>query len=307
LNDQEPDHTTKLSFVIALKQRNLQELENRFSRISNPMHPDYSTHQWDPDLLKFIGYFFFSSHPEMYMTTGQIADLIAPSEENILRVLMWLQANNVIDYEVARTRDLIQFKTDARNAEQLLNVDFQRFKNIFSGATVVRAVDRYSVPEDVAQYIELISGVHGFRRADIKPMRTADKISNLKADAPLSGITPAVIRKEFNVPDGLQGKSSSNLQAIGSFLKQYVSPQDLTLFQKKNSLPAQRIAKIVGPNDASNPGMEAQLDIEYITGLAPLVPTWVVSFGDLHENQEPFLEWAQYVTTARELFVYIFC
>lgn len=62
-------------------------------------------------------------------------------------------------------------------------------------------------------------------------------------------------------------------------------------------MPTQTVAKIVGPNDENSPGDEAQLDIEYLTGLAPLVPTWVVSFGEQHENQEPFLEWAAFLNS----------
>lgn len=221
--------------------------------------------------------------------------MISPSEEDILSVLRWLDIHGVVDYEVALTRDLIRVKTDAVTAEKLLNVDFQRFQHV-SGRRIVRAVgERYSVPANIAQHIELIGGVHGFSKgASIMPIRS----NKNKAASPMSGgVTPAVVRKTFNVPSNLVGKSSSNLQAIGSFLQQYISPDDLALFQKKNNLPSQRVAKIVGPNDASNPGMEAQLDIEYITALGSMVPTWVVSFGDLHENQEPFLEWATFLSS----------
>jgi len=52
------------------------------------------------------------------------------------------------------------------------------------------------------------------------------------------------------------------------------------------------VAKVVGPNKPSNPGVEASLDIEYIMGVATNVPTWFVyTAGNDNGNQEPFIEW----------------
>jgi len=58
------------------------------------------------------------------------------------------------------------------------------------------------------------------------------------------------------------------------------------------------VAKVVGSNDASNPGVEATLDIEYITATAPGVPTWFYSTKGLHQGQEPFVDWAQAMNNA---------
>ena len=45
-------------------------------------------------------------------------------------------------------------------------------------------------------------------------------------------------------------------------------PADLAEFQSHFDLPSEPVTKVVGPNDASNPGDEASLDIQYITGVA---------------------------------------
>jgi len=47
----------------------------------------------------------------------------------------------------------------------------------------------------------------------------------------------------------------------------------------------------VGPNIAKNPGVEASLDIEYIMGIAPKIPTWFVYTAGDYQGQEPFLDW----------------
>merc|ERR1712176_121863 len=71
----------------------------------------------------------------------------------------------------------------------------------------------------------------------------------------------------------------TNIQAIGQFQGQYVSPTDLSNFCK--SYDAQTncsIAKFIGQNTGSKPGIESMLDVEYITGVAQGVTTWVYSY-----------------------------
>jgi hypothetical protein len=82
---------------------------------------------------------------------------------------------------------------------------------------------------------------------------------------------------------------------VAQFLEQYYTPSDLTLFQQTFKLPVQAPVKVVGNNDASNPGVEAELDIEYIMGVANNVPTWFVYTAGRHASQEPFLEWIQFI------------
>jgi len=64
----------------------------------------------------------------------------------------------------------------------------------------------------------------------------------------------------------------------------------LNQFFDINGLPRQPVI-LIGPNDATNPGGEASLDIQYIMGVAPNVTTTFWSLGGLHDGQEPFLEW----------------
>jgi len=63
------------------------------------------------------------------------------------------------------------------------------------------------------------------------------------------------------------------------------------MFQQTMNLTQQAVTKEIGPNDPTNPGMEANLDTQYIMGVAQNVPTWFVSTGGEHDGQEPFLVW----------------
>ena len=51
------------------------------------------------------------------------------------------------------------------------------------------------------------------------------------------------------------------------------------------------IAKFIGKNSASNPGVESMLDTEYITGIAEGVTTWVYSYPSMDFCSD-LLTWA---------------
>jgi len=84
--------------------------------------------------------------------------------------------------------------------------------------------------------------------------------------------------------------NNKNLQAVVSFLGQYYNPSDLASFQKFFQLPPNKIAKTLGPNDPSKPGVEASLDVDYFTGISKTIPTWVWSTGgERPHGNEPWL------------------
>jgi tripeptidyl-peptidase I len=87
------------------------------------------------------------------------------------------------------------------------------------------------------------------------------------------------------------------LQAVTSFLGQYYSPDDLSKFQKTFGLTPLAIETTIGPNDDSKPGVEASLDVQYLTGVNnDTIRTWVWSTaGEMSGGNEPFLDWLQAV------------
>jgi tripeptidyl-peptidase I len=144
------------------------------------------------------------------------------------------------------------------------------------------------LPAHVRENVDVLFGV-----SDFPQMRTPLKVLlQPRKTSPGRGgpVTPAFVRQTFNIPSDFEGNHTSNRQAVAQFLGQFFSPDDLAQFQKQNKIP-ELMPTVYGPNDASNPGIEASLDIEMITGIAERVPTWFVSTAGQHEGQEPFLTW----------------
>merc|ERR1711939_1175164 len=88
--------------------------------------------------------------------------------------------------------------------------------------------------------------------------------------------------------------------AIGQFQGEYVSPTDLSNFCKQYDAKADcSIAKFIGQNTGTRPGIESMLDAEYITGVAQGVPTWVYSYPSFDFCSD-LLKWASDVAGESE-------
>lgn len=109
-------------------------------------------------------------------------------------------------------------------------------------------------------------------------------------------MTPLTLAALYNIPLNLPITSSRSTIAVAEFLNQFYNQTDLDEFFRLTGVPKQSPPLIIGVNDplwGGYNGTEAQLDIQYIMGLASNVTTWFwsVSGRNAHTRQEPFLDW----------------
>lgn len=95
--------------------------------------------------------------------------------------------------------------------------------------------------------------------------------------------TARFLSELYSIPAGQQVNHGSN-QSVAEFYKEFYSNKDLESFFALSGLPNASIPSannyyIDIPNDQSDPGGEAQLDVEYIMALAPNAPTFFYSIG----------------------------
>ena len=105
-------------------------------------------------------------------------------------------------------------------------------------------------------------------------------------------VSPAKISEVYSVPQHTVATNQSNSQCVVEFEQQYFSTSDLYLFQSRFGLEQQCPKSVIGPNDETNPGVEAGLDIQYIMGVAPNVNTtfWSIEAKSSVEIDD-ILEW----------------
>ena len=285
----QPSKVLKLTF--ALKQRNVQKLEQLLLQVSNPDSQIYGR----------------------YLSVDEITKIVSPTDETLDLVQTWLQQNGVKVCTLTKNRDFLVCEMQRNIAEQLLKgAVFYYFKHPSLHKKAIRSVSRYYVPAYVEKHLDFVGGLHRFPAVNwgktkssvykgIKTIQALEKqherSDELKGETVSNdnihiGVYPSVLRQRYNVSSKV-GSHPNNSQVVAQFLEQYYHATDLKEFMAMfgGSFTHQtEIAKVIGPNPG-RAGIEASLDTQYIMGLGANITTWFWSTGGRHESQEPFLEW----------------
>eukprot|EP01091_Cochliopodium_minus_P014673 TRINITY_DN500_c0_g1_i2.p1 TRINITY_DN500_c0_g1~~TRINITY_DN500_c0_g1_i2.p1 ORF type:complete len:414 (-),score=121.78 TRINITY_DN500_c0_g1_i2:789-2030(-) len=262
VKSEKADPHDNISLLFALKHTNLAKSLEMFMRVSDPKHKDYGKH----------------------LTWKQSGSLVEPKQENIEKLISFLKSNGIDEYHLSDHKDFVKVETTVSKGEKMLETSFHKYKNINLKKVLIRA-EKYSVPEELGEVLHFVGGVKRLPR--VKKMKIDRKDTRLGKRA---YVVPQTIRNTFNI--SVTGNpNNKNQQAVAQFLQQYYNPGDLSSFLTSQNIPNIKVYKEVGPNNANNVGVEAQLDIEYIIGVNQGTKTWFVSTGGEHDQQEPFLTW----------------
>eukprot|EP01128_Nolandella_sp_AFSM9_P004486 TRINITY_DN2017_c0_g3_i1.p1 TRINITY_DN2017_c0_g3~~TRINITY_DN2017_c0_g3_i1.p1 ORF type:complete len:557 (-),score=158.23 TRINITY_DN2017_c0_g3_i1:103-1773(-) len=264
-----------LTMTIVLENHNVELLENYFWAVSTPSDDAYTS----------------------YLSVEEVGALVSPPQEDIEMVMKWC-ADHGADAKMAAkyTNDFITVVVDVATAESMFETSFSKFSR--HDQVLTRASAPASIPTELKHIISFVSELNQFPSdAHIEDMILSDAQKRQFGDI----ITPSTLVKTFSLEGVMGGKASGNSQAIASFLGQFISPSDLQLFQSKFDLEQRKVSAFYGPNEPSNPGVEAQLDIEYITGVGQGIPTFAWSTAGLHEGQEPFVQWAALLNNSPDI------
>ncbi|XP_068607693.1 tripeptidyl-peptidase 1 [Brachionichthys hirsutus] len=276
------DPKQELQLTFALKQQNIALLEETLRRVSDPDSAQYGK----------------------YLTLEDVSSLVRPSELTQKVVHRWLGSHGIKNCLTVHTQDFLQCSITAEVAESLLSGSkFHHY--IRDGQSVVRSSSPYSVSDDIHQHLDFVGGLHRFPPKGRQDYSKAYSIRKNRSKAGFHlGVTPAVLRKRYNLTATDVGAAQNNSQAVAQFLEQYYHPADLDEFMSLFGRSFQHLSqvdRIVGTQGAGKAGLEASLDVEYIMSTGANIPTWVFTIRGRHESQEPFLQWIVLLSNASDL------
>ncbi|NWI15542.1 TPP1 peptidase, partial [Crypturellus soui] len=234
-----------------------------------------------------------------YLSLEQVRELVQPAPAALVTVLKWLQGHGVGSCSSVSTLDFLECRMPASTAEQLLpGAEFHRY--VKGRRSIVRSPRPYSVPEELAEHIDFVGGLHRFpaerkvvgrawakEEAEPRQRRGGTAAFHL-------GVTPSIIRKRYNMTAGDVGVLANNSQACAQFLEQYFHQADVAEFMQlfgSSFGHRSQVDRVVGHQGWGKAGLEASLDVEYIMSTGANISTWVFSNSGRHESQEPFLAW----------------
>ena len=173
------DSTEIVTFTIALKQRNIEMLQKWVPDVSDPKSPNYGR----------------------YWTRDEINDFIAPSKQDIERVLAWLHEYGVDDYTLFG--DAIRCKTTIKVAEKLFTTrSFYRFQNLVSRKVAIKAIEAYKTPQKLSDIIEFVDGISNYLYPAHKTRRKSQVRSNSSPADP-GGVGREVFNRLYNITQNI--------------------------------------------------------------------------------------------------------
>ena len=130
----------RVSFFLALPQRNLAQLDRLFWALSDPDSEQYGE----------------------FMTTEQIQSLVSPPWAERQELIQWLVEQGVERDQVLDYGDSLEVNAPVRVASALFDATFHLFEHSKSGRRLVRAMGDVSMPEALSARVEMVYGLTGF-------------------------------------------------------------------------------------------------------------------------------------------------
>ncbi|KAH9923703.1 family S53 protease [Epithele typhae] len=247
----DPEQTLKLR--IALVQSNFAELERRLYDVSTPSSTNYGK----------------------YLSKAEVQGLVAPKQDSVEAVDAWMKESGLTATSVSSTGEWISFEVPVRKANELFDANFTVFENADLEYEVVRTLS-YSIPVELEGHLDLVH-------------------PTVTSVVTFLNNHPACLQALYGIPT-TPATQYSNRLAVTGFIKQYANTADLETFLSKfrPDMPSSTTFTLDTIDGGSNPqqgsqaGTEANLDIQYTVGMATNVPTLFISVGE--DTQDGGLE-----------------
>ncbi|KAM0130324.1 hypothetical protein ACHAP3_007463 [Botrytis cinerea] len=288
----ETDSSAAITLTVGLAMQNLDQLEAKLLAVSTPGNAEYGNH----------------------LDIDEANALFAPSADASSAVTSWLTSAGA--QNIVSDGSTISFATTIEKANSMLNAKFKSYTS--NGVTKVRTT-QYSVPDDVAEHIELISPTTYFGKtvanAPTKIAKRDTSATKVTVDAACStSITPKCIKELYNIGDYTPSVSSGSRIGFGSFLNQSALYTDLFQYESYFGIPEQNftVTLINGATNDQNEATaqigEANLDVQNIIGVAHPLPVQEFITGgsppfipnvdlptEADNSNEPYLPYYEYL------------
>ncbi|KAF9170292.1 hypothetical protein BGX20_009158 [Mortierella sp. AD010] len=253
-----------INLRIGLKLQNVEKFHQRVIDISTPGNSIYGLH----------------------MTQDQIDAMLKPTDESATLVLEWLKS-----FGIAGVHDNQWVTADVTvsQAQDLLKTQYNVYRNTVDSKTIIRT-QSYSLPNILHDSVDLIqpTTMFGMRplastilKGDITQLGSfgaaSPDIKNCNETASIS-----CIQKLYRTSTYISNKSTEI--GVAGFLGEFANSADYQTFCKKyqHKCVGSSYATVQingGGNNQSNPGLEANLDVQFVSGLASANPVTFYSVG----------------------------
>jgi tripeptidyl-peptidase I len=258
------DHDNVVTFHVALAESN-QNVINLLDDISDPRNKNYGH----------------------YLSTNDLRSLFAAPlavQQRVESFFRGASCNNVVGSS-------LKCMAKVPLVEHLFETKMYSFTHQLSSKTIVRHTGTLSIPISLKNDIEFITGLGQFfhfegKHAKAHGFTTSNTVATTSSSSSCTGSTgqncyvvPSTIRTLYNVSGSIASGSSKTSVGVAEFSGNFaISDADLKTFGTQMDSKTTLVINNRGgqPNSAKQQvSEEAQLDIEYTSGLGDGVTNWV--------------------------------
>ncbi|KIK07829.1 hypothetical protein K443DRAFT_673084 [Laccaria amethystina LaAM-08-1] len=284
---------------IGIKQAGMEDLIANLMEISDPGHGRYAQH----------------------LTKEEMEAFTRPHPNSTEAVNSWLEHHDIEKSKIAHASgggDWVTVRVSVAQAERMLGTKYNVYHHPASGQRVVRTMG-YSLPHELHSHIDVIAPttyfgtIHSmqatsFLQPDIKPVSNAVNVAVPSSCS--STITPTCLRDLYNTSTYVPAATNVNKLGVAGYLGEFASTSDLQIFFSKFRPDAKGSSFSIvqvngGGNNQNSPGVEANLDIQYTTGISFPTPNIYYSTGGSPpfipdsvtptNTNEPYLDWLNFI------------
>ncbi|KAJ6616964.1 peptidase S8/S53 domain-containing protein [Mycena sp. CBHHK59/15] len=301
-----PAEDASLDMRIGLKQNKLEELITSLYEVSDPAHEKYGQH----------------------LSKEEVDALVAPHPDSVEAVESWLQHHGVNPADAlfrSAAGEWITIRVTVSQAERMLNTKYGVYYHAASDSYVLRTME-YSLPRELHSHVDVVTPTTYF--GTMRSMRAtsflqpqiislsdsdsfAAEISPLAVPASCgTTVTPACLRAMYNTTAYVPQATSVNKLGVAGYLEEFANDADLQTFFRALRTDAvggtfTHVQVNGGLNTQSDPGVEANLDIQYTEAISFPTPNIYYSTGGsppfVKDSQtttntnEPYLDWLNFI------------
>ncbi|KAH8981701.1 peptidase S8/S53 domain-containing protein [Lactarius akahatsu] len=287
-----PIADTTIDLYIALKPYRENALVDALNEISDPGHSRYGVH----------------------LSREQVTDLVAPHPDTIQLVHSWLEHHRITSSSVSVTHGgsfLTVTAVSVSQANDLLGASYQLYTHTKTNETIVRTLG-YSLPVVLHGHVQTVAPTTFFsspltqwqtprKRSDVAAVRPG-KSPSRRDDA---DVTLASLRWLYSTVTYVPSAMDRNKVGVTGYNEEYPSPADLKSYMLKyrpDGIDATYVVELVngGKYDPSNPGTEANLNIQLSEGMTYPTPHIFYS-TKASPSGDSFLAWLNAVLSEQNV------
>ncbi|KAF8644974.1 hypothetical protein AX16_008158 [Volvariella volvacea WC 439] len=291
---------------IGLKQNRIEELIASLMETSDPNHDRYGQHLSQEEANAFL----------------------TPHSDSIEAVESWLTHHGISPADSVRSPsgDWITITVSVAQAERMLNAKYNVYEHPSSDHSVVRTMG-YSLPSELHRHIDVVAPTTyfgtmksmratSFLQPEIKPLefgveKQLDPVVTAAVPASCATtITPDCLRALYNTAGYVPQATNVNKLGVAGYLNEFANRADLQTFFSRfrtDAVGSNFTTVLVngGGDNQNQPGVEANLDIQYTTGISFPTPNIYYSTGGsppfIPDTQtptntnEPYLDWLTFL------------